>query len=116
MSQQIHDDPHGLDAWDQRHASKCFVTVLNSMQWMAVTGERPPSEPPTARDYTEEGLPWFDHYDADARAIAGAERFGKLKSVAQASAGSEPWQEEDLGREPRVHVLGPTRPVREANF
>ena len=25
MKQDIYDDPHGLDAWDQRHSSHCFV-------------------------------------------------------------------------------------------
>ena len=25
MKQDIYDDPHGLDAWDQRHSSRCFV-------------------------------------------------------------------------------------------
>ena len=46
MKQEICDDPYGLDAWDQRHGSRCFVSLLNSAQWMAVTGERPPIEPP----------------------------------------------------------------------
>ena len=42
MKQDIYDDPHGLDAWDQRNSSRCFVSLLNTAQWMAVTGERPP--------------------------------------------------------------------------
>ena len=83
MKQEIHDDPYGLDAWDQRHAGRCFVSIVNSSQWMAVTGERPPTEPPTAKDYTEMGLPWFDYYGGDAQAIAGAEKLKTIKSVAQ---------------------------------
>ena len=27
MRQEIYDDPYGLDAWDHRHASRCFVTI-----------------------------------------------------------------------------------------
>lgn len=81
MRQEVYDDPYGLDAWDQRHASRCFVTIANSAQWMAITGERPPTEPPTAKDYTRRRLPWFDYYDADAKAIEGAARLGKVKSV-----------------------------------
>ena len=83
LRQAIYDDPYGLDAWDQRHASRCFVTIVNTAQWMAVTGERPPSSPPTAREYTEAGLPWFDYYDGDASAVAGAKTLETLSSVAQ---------------------------------
>ena len=82
MRQEIHDDPYGLDAWDQRHSSRCFVTIANLAVWTAVTGERPPTEPPTAKEYTDEGLPWFDYYGGDAEAVEGAEKFTKLVSVA----------------------------------
>jgi len=37
--------------------------------------------PPTAKEYTDEGLPWFDYYSGDAEAVAGAEKFTKLVSV-----------------------------------
>ena len=84
MRQHIYDDPYGLDAWDQRHASRCFLTIVNSVQWMAITGEGPPTEPPTARRYTEAGLPWFDYYGGDAEALAGAEPLRAVKSVVQA--------------------------------
>ena len=43
MRQEIYDDPFGLDAWDQRHCSRCFITIANSAVWTAVTGERPPT-------------------------------------------------------------------------
>ena len=81
MKQEIYADPYGLDAWDQRHCSRCFVTILNSAKWMAVTGERPPTEPPTAKEYTQAGLPWFDYYGGDAKAVEGAEKLGGLLSV-----------------------------------
>lgn len=83
MKQEIYDDPYGLDAWDQRHASRCFVTIVNSAQWMAMTGERPPASPPTAKEYTGAGLPWFEYYGGDASAVAGAETLKALTSVAQ---------------------------------
>ena len=72
MKQEIYEDRYGLDAWDQRHCSRCFVTIANSVQWMAITGERPPGEPPTAADYTSAGLPWFDYYGGDAKTLKGA--------------------------------------------
>ena len=83
MKQEIYDDPYGLDAWDQRQASRCFVTIVNSAQWMAMSGERPPTAPPTAQRYSEAGLPWFDYYGGDANALAGAKTLKALGSVAQ---------------------------------
>ncbi|MCY3757743.1 MAG: hypothetical protein OXG96_08475, partial [Acidobacteria bacterium] len=83
MRQEIYDDPYGLDAWDQKHSRRCFVTIANSTQWMAITGERPPTLPPSAKHYTEAGLPWFEWYGSDAVAVDGAEKLDKLTSVAQ---------------------------------
>ncbi len=83
MRQEIYEDPYGLHAWDQSHFSRCFVTIANSAVWAAVTGGRPPTTPPTAATYTKAGLPWFDYYDGDAKALDGAETLAKLKSVAQ---------------------------------
>ena len=81
MRQEIYDDPYGVDAWDQEHGRRCFVTMANSAQWLAITGERPPTVPPTAAQYARAKLPWFDCYDADQEMIAGAERLAGLKSV-----------------------------------
>ena len=44
MKQEVYDDPYGLDAWDQRHFSRCFVTIANSVTWHAIIGERPPEQ------------------------------------------------------------------------
>lgn len=81
MTQEIYEDEFGLDAWDREHGSRCFVTMANSAQWMAITGERPPTEPPTAREYMNAGLPWFVHYDTDREVLEGAERLAGLRSV-----------------------------------
>ena len=40
------------------------------------------SVPPTAKQYTDAGLPWFDYYAADLRALGGAEKLARLDSVA----------------------------------
>ncbi len=108
MKQEIYDDPYGLDAWDLRHGSRCFVSLLNSIQWMTVTGELPPTEPPTAQDYASRGLPWFDYYGGDARAVAGSDRLRGLKSVAQhaAATGKAPPPGNETIAVPPVVVLG----------
>ncbi len=115
MKQQIYDDPKGLDAWDQRHGSRCFVSLVNTVQWMAITGERPPTEPPTARDYATRGLPWFDYYGADAKAVDGSEKLRGLKSIAKKAeqTGQGPLPENETFAVPHVVTLGDRRLVRE---
>lgn len=119
MRQELYDDPYGLDAWDQRHASRCFVTIANSGQWLAMTGEKPPTTPPTAKQYADAGLPWFDYYDGDAAAVAGAEKFANLESVAEIGAkkGEIALPENESLTETRVIRFAPTGPrqVREPN-
>lgn len=83
MRQEIYDDPHSLDVWDTRHRSRCFVHLVNSLVWRAITDEDPPTVPPTAKEYTEAGLPWFDYYGGDREALEGGEELRKLKSVLQ---------------------------------
>ncbi len=86
MRQEIYDDEYGLDAWDQRHTSRCFVSIANSAQWMALTGERPPTEPPTASAYATAGLPWFDYFGGDLTALAETEKLRGIASVAEIGA------------------------------
>ena len=38
--------------------------------------------PPTAKEYTDAGLPWFDYYGGDLEAVEGAKKFKGLVSVA----------------------------------
>ena len=74
---------------------------------MAVTGERPPTEPPTAKHYTEMGLPWFDYYGGDAEAVAGAELLNGLHSVARMGErkGETPLPENETVATPHVVAL-----------
>lgn len=83
MRQEIFDDPHDFADWDVRHRSRCFVHLANALVWRAVTGENPPTTPPTAEEYSRAGLPWFEYYAADQRALAGSKRLEGMQSVAE---------------------------------
>jgi hypothetical protein len=82
MRQEIYDDDYGFDSWDQSAGSRCFVHITSSPSYFAVTGSRPPHEPPTAEEYTNAGLPWFEYYGGDKKALAGAAKLAELDSVA----------------------------------
>ena len=120
MEQEIYDDPYGIDAWDLRCSSRCFVTIANSEVWKQITGLNPPTVPPAAQDYTAAGLPWFEYYGADAIAVEGAQRLSGLKSVFQFGAGT---QNKSLGENASIAIssivkLGARRSnaVRESTF
>jgi hypothetical protein len=120
MRQEIYEDARPLGDWDPAHAGRCFVHLANSLVWRAITGEAPPTVPPTAREYSEAGLPWFEYYGEGA-ALEGSAKLAGLQSVAQKSAEKgEPALPENEPVEPAVVVpLGPKarrRPVREATF
>jgi hypothetical protein len=119
MRQYIYDDEHDIDAWDQANGSRCFVAIANSLSWRAITGEAPPSLPPTARDYAKAKLPWFDYY-AESPAVEGASALQNLLSVIGMGKkkGETPLPENESADASVVVPLGPAapgpRPVREA--
>ncbi len=118
MRQHIEEDDRGLDAWDQRHGSRCFVSMVNTAQWLAITGEKPPISPPTAKDYTASGLPWFEYYGDDLRAIEGAAALKGITGLAKLAKkkGKKPLKGNEtldithvigLGKKPRRQVRVP---------
>jgi hypothetical protein len=99
MRQQIFDDPYDFSDWDTTRASRCFVHIANSLVWRRITGSNPPTTPPTAREYTRAGLPWFEFYDDHLGAVQGSALLKALKSVAT------------LGREKGEPALPENEPV-----
>lgn len=82
LRQVIEKDPYGLDAWDQEHVVRCFVHLLNSKQYLAVTGEPYPRRPFSAQEYAQNGLPWFHAY-SEGETLEGAESLAKLSGLAK---------------------------------
>lgn len=103
MRQEIYRDHYGFDAWDASVRSRCFVHILNSLQYAAVCGVEPPHEAPTAAEYTAAGLPWFEYYGGDLEALEGAKALANLDSVA-----AKKWKE----GEPGLEGNEPVRPKR----
>jgi hypothetical protein len=82
MKQEIYQDSRALADWDAGHTGRCFVHIANSMLWRSITGENPPTVPPTAAEYTRAGLPWFDYY-ADLPAVEGSPELRSVKTVVE---------------------------------
>lgn len=82
MRQTINQDPYGVDAWDQTAGARCFVHLVDSLSYYAITGHLPPQPPLTAKQYAAEGIPWFDAYAADKKALPGSVSLAALDSLA----------------------------------
>ncbi|SFQ16580.1 hypothetical protein [Tranquillimonas alkanivorans] len=111
MHQAIEPDPFELDDWDTAAADRVFVTLVHGKDWKTVTGEPAPEHPPTARMYTEAGLPWFSHYGADQTALPGSGTLRGLKSAGamhEILTGASLPDSEDV----EVKVVVPTEPRR----
>lgn len=85
MRQQVFEDEYGLQVWDTTVGSRCFVHLLNSAQFSSVTGAKPPTKQPTAQDYTDAGLPWFDYYDENRSSLGGSSVLAGVDSIAAMS-------------------------------
>lgn len=79
--QKVSIDPYGLAAYEEKHSSRCFIQLVNCDHWQKITGELPPFNPFTAKDYKKEGLPWFDYY-SDAAVFPAASVLSRLKGLA----------------------------------
>ena len=81
MRQEIYDDPYRFEEWDTRNASRCFVHLSNALVWRAITGQNPPTTPPTSEEYARARLPWFEYFADDLKALPGSGVLSRLKSV-----------------------------------
>ena len=80
MRQQIYVDNEGIDAWDRTVSSRCYARLCLAEEWTKFTGEKAPHAPPSAKDYSDAGLPWFS-YESDAPAMTGETPLTGISSV-----------------------------------
>ena len=117
IKQEIKEDNYDVSVWDQDNGSRCFVHLVNSAQYKAITGSRPPHRPVTAKDYKNANLPWFNYYD-DGKALSGSDKLGSLTSLAamHIKKGKGQMENNKPVRVDQVKVIDKRRSVREGNF
>jgi hypothetical protein len=81
MKQEIYEDQWEAADWDLGMAQEAKVEICDAVRWLELTGQVPPTEPVTAKTYSEYGLPWFDFYRDDMEALESTGRLESLKSV-----------------------------------
>ena len=80
MRQNVYKDCYDFPEWNKESFSRCFVHLVNSERWKAITGHFPPTKPPSPKDYARHELPWFEHY-ADLDALSGGTVLGRIKGI-----------------------------------
>ncbi|MEQ9460445.1 MAG: hypothetical protein RIG82_05795 [Phycisphaeraceae bacterium] len=91
IRQEIYRDPYSIDAWQQSAMSRCFVHLCDAATWKHITGEDPPTDPITARQYKKHGIPWFEHYNEELGAVEGSKRLKTVKPVTAALGEASYW-------------------------
>jgi hypothetical protein len=81
IGQKVYPDPYGLAVWDTEGEASASVAIVNSEQYLALTGEEPPPSPVSARTYADAGLPWFALFDEAEPALEGVERLRSVRSL-----------------------------------
>jgi hypothetical protein len=99
MKQEIYEDPYGLEEWARGYTARCFIHIANSLVWSAITGKQPPTTPPTAKQYTNAGLPWFEYYNDALKHVNATDKLKGLKGVAE------------MGKEKKMPMLPENEPV-----
>ncbi|MBB6055488.1 hypothetical protein [Tolumonas osonensis] len=109
MKQKIYEDPHHFDVWDTSVSARCFAHILNSQQWQNVTGKPIPSPPPSAKQYAQAGLPWFEYYNDNLNALNGSSTLASLDSIAAKTIkkGEKPLEDNSSVTPAQIQMLSP---------
>jgi hypothetical protein len=83
IAQKIYPDPHGLDVWNQEAPALVHIEILNSEQFLELTGRTPPPSPVDPSAYTAHGLPWFRLYEEHQGDVPASDVLSGVKTVAE---------------------------------
>ena len=86
MKQKLYPDAYGIDVWDQENFGCVAVHIVNSAQFLELTGTRPPPTSIDVKTYTENGFPWFDLYDESKEDVAPSELLTTVKTITEIDA------------------------------
>lgn len=118
MHQEIYPDKMGIDSWVPTPDGRVFIHIVNSQMYEAITGEKAPPTPISARDYTSRGWQWFDLWDKEDVPVQAA--LSGIKNVAQIDAekGISKQQDDTFVNVPpeQVKKLGDPSAVRDGKW
>ena len=118
MRQKLYEDRYGFDVWEKTVYSRCYVHIVNSLDYLTIADRAPPSKPPSAEDYTQAGLPWFEYYGGDLKGLQGSDKLANLDSVAAKAIkkGDAPPEKNKSVEPAAIVTLGGKGIVREGDY
>lgn len=115
MEQKIYPDSHGVETWDQASCTQVLIHIVNSEQYLSITGREPPPSPVSAQLYTNMNLPWFQLYDEDRSDVPPSERLKTVKALKERESerGSGEAESESLKIDPSniIHLKSKKKPT-----
>lgn len=88
--QHIETDSNDRRIWDVASSRLLNVQLINSHDFYAITGHRPPSTPVDAATYIDNGVPWDAAYGEDAH-LSESRGERKIEEAWDATNRSEKW-------------------------
>lgn len=82
MIQSIVEDSRSVEVYDTDRSARCFVHIVDALQWSRITGQPQPQSPITKETYRRFGIPWFFLFD-DGPAVKPSGAFDKVKSIGE---------------------------------
>ena len=82
IEQKVYPDPHGVRTWDSSNRTEITIALLNTEDFLHITGEAPPPSPISAEDYTRLGFPWFKLYDDELESLTATSALKRVRPLA----------------------------------
>jgi hypothetical protein len=90
IKQKIYPDTYGIDCWNGHSTAAAKVYIINSAQFIYVTGRPPPPPVISAADYTRSGFPWFALWDAESGDLGSQSVLEQVKSIGSIDRSRDP--------------------------
>ncbi|WP_431046228.1 hypothetical protein ACQUSR_30905 [Streptomyces sp. P1-3] len=90
MRQEVYADQRPLSDYQAEAGGRVFVHLASAAQWRQITGEAAPPTPVTPQAYAQQGLPWFDYYDADAADLPASAELSGVRPTGHWLADEQP--------------------------
>lgn len=95
IAQKIYSDPYGVDTWDLENVGHATLHIVNSRHFEQITGQAPPPTPLNAKQYSEQGLPWFQRYDEELAGIGPSQILSTIGENTEPSEQADPAADDD---------------------
>jgi hypothetical protein len=81
IEQKVYPDPYGVRTWDGSSSTQISIALVNSEDFISISGEAPPPSPISAQDYNRLGFPWFKLYDDELATVKASSVLKKVKTL-----------------------------------